>query len=404
MTEYWEPRSEADLEAAIQQQLLRESHVFDVKKHPPPAAKNRDIAIDLASFAVNGGKILFGISQSVSSGPTSLNPFSTAGLPERLDQIARGGAIDPPLRIRCVDIASDHQPGLGYLLVVIPPSPDAPHMVDGRYRYRSDRTNAVMSDAEVRRVADLRARRKADVAAILQAEVERDPTNSSLRTQGHLFIVAQPLLGAPDLLARAIRSRDWRSWLQGAFQQQVMSLVARVGAPDLFREAQTISSRLDGWAIGTYEMGEDRRLRPNGSLPIHEDSLLDLEIRDDGSLHLFCARASFDWPPRGPTIFHALVVGLTRRVVRAAIAVVAQTDYQGDWGFGLAIRGLGNASVDRGPISGMNPRRIGSYDETMTAAYEQLMAAPDQVVQQLLARFFRGLGHLDEVPGLEGLT
>ena len=143
VTDFWGPRTEAELQTAIDQGLVRESHVFDVKKQPPPPEKNRDIAIDLANFAVDGGRILYGVHQPNFSGPTTLAPFDVSGLSERLDQIALGGSIDPPLRIRCVDIPSDTNPGRGYLLVVVPRSPQAPHMVDGRYRYRSDRTNSV---------------------------------------------------------------------------------------------------------------------------------------------------------------------------------------------------------------------------------------------------------------------
>jgi hypothetical protein len=55
----WTPRSEADIQSAIDAGLVRETHVFDAKREqPPPIGKNLDIAIDLASFAVDSGRIL----------------------------------------------------------------------------------------------------------------------------------------------------------------------------------------------------------------------------------------------------------------------------------------------------------------------------------------------------------
>ncbi len=400
MTEYWEPRTEADLQASLKQGLLKEGHLLDVKKQPPPPSRNVDIAVDLASFAVDGGRILYGADQPVSSGPTKLIPFDIAGLAERLDQIARGGSIDPPLRIRCVDISSGADPGRGYLLAVIPRSAGAPHMVDGRYRCRSDRTNSVMSDAEVRRLIADRTARQGDVATWLREEVERDPTEVSLRTQGHLFILAQPLNASADLLGSAIGSQNWKSWLQGAFRDAVWAVGGPTGlAPDLFNHATGLSARPTGWAISTHQIGDDRRVRPNGTRPAEEDDLLDLEVRDDGGLRLFCGRASYMAEGRSVTFIN-LIVLLTRRVVRAAVAVAATADFLGEWGFGVAIRGIGESSL--GPMPGRDPRFVHPYDQVTTCSTEQLRQEPDEVVRQLLAKFFRGLGLYDFIPGLDG--
>ncbi len=213
MTEYWEPRTEADLESALAQGLLKETHFFDAKKQPPPPQKNDHIAVDFASFAVDGGRILYGADQPKSSGPTTLTPFDTTQLAERLDQIARGGLIDPPLRIRCIDIPSATDPALGYLLAVVPRSPDAPHMVGGQYRGRSDRTNTILSDIEVRRIMAEREERQRDISTLLEEEVARDPTGPELRKYGHLFMVAQPMRAHRQLLSRALGTQDWQLWL-----------------------------------------------------------------------------------------------------------------------------------------------------------------------------------------------
>jgi len=402
MTEYWEPHTEADIEAAIEQRLVREAHHFDFKAQPPPPLKNDDIAVDFASFAVDGGRLLYGVKQRTSTDLPTLAPFDVSGLPERLDQIARGGTIEPPVRIRCQDIPSDHQPGKAYLLVVVPRSATAPHMVDRRYRGRSDTTNTILSDAEVRRLIAERTERQADIQALLEEEVARDPTGPNLRTQGHLFVVAQPLFARADLLSRALGTHDWRNWLQGTFRQVVAGISSETrGAPDLFQEATTLSARVAGWAVCTYEMGEDRHIRANGTHAATEDDLLDLEVQDDGGLRLFCSRASFDWDARGGRyLFSDLIVRLTRRVIRAALAVSQKAAFEGEWGFGLALRGVGTALVEVDRMGGSRRRTLDPYDEVATATYDELHVAPDDIARRLLGRLFRGLGFLDYVPGL----
>jgi len=407
MTEYWEPRTEADLEAANTQGLLRETHIFDAKKQPPPSHKNESIATDFACFAIDGGRILYGADQPKSNGPTTLTPFDTSGLAERLELIARSGLIDPPLRIRCEDIPSVTKPGLGYLLAVIPRSPDAPHQVGSQYRGRSDRTNMVLSDVEVRRIMAEREERQRDIAALLQDEVARDPTGPDLRNQGHLFVVAQPIRAHRHLLSRAIGTQDWQLWLQSEFRERVLSFQPPQGAGplDLFVSgASHLTPRQSGWAVHTYEMAPDRHIQPNGAYPAKEDQLLDLEIRDDGGLRLFCARASFDWPKQGNFIFEHLIVTLTRRMARAAAAVSDKAQFLGEWGFGLALRGIGTGYINRGLISGNVTYRVDDYDETATVSTEQVQKEPDIVVRILLTRFARGLGRVDYIPGLEGLV
>jgi hypothetical protein len=399
VTDYWQPHTEADIQAAIDQGVVRESHVFDAKRQPPPANKNLDIAVDLASFAVDGGSILYGVTQPKSTGPTTLAPFDLADVPERLDQIARGGAIDPPLTIRVLDISSEADPGRGYLWVHIPPSPDAPHAVDGRFRGRSDRTNMVLSSHAVAKLIAARASRVADARALLAAEVARDPTPVDMRSQLHLFLVAQPAAGRRDLLNHAIGSQNWRTWIEGDFKTTIRTVPSQ-GEPDLFNSAGSLYPRVDGWAVGTYEIGEDRSIRPNGPRPATEHQLLDLEIRDDGGLRLFCGGASDDVSETDHRVLPGLIATLTQRVLRGAVAVSDKTGYQGAWAFGLALRGPGTLGIHRGLIQGFAERRVNPYDEVATATIDELRSRPNAIARDLLKRFYRAFGFLDQVPGL----
>ncbi len=402
MTTWWEPRTEADLDFAIAEGLLQEGDHLDFKQQPAPPGQNLKTAVDFASFAVDGGRILYGADQPTSNGPITLTPFDTANLAERLANIARSGLIDPPLRIRCVDIESLRHPGQGYLLVVIPPSPDAPHQVKHRYRGRVDRTNVELSDAEVRRVIRERQLADRDIESLLAEEIDRDPTGPELRHHGHLFLVAHPVRGSRALLSRTLDRTTWTPWLRGAFRDRVLNFDAPGQVyPDLFLRAAEISPRPRGWAVHSYNIGPDRAVRPNGDHAATETDLLDCEIHDDGSVHLFCSRASFDWNQRGRYIFENLIVTLTRRFLRAAAAVSEQADFFGQWSLGVALRSIDHGYIDTGMFTSYQTREVPDYAESATVAADQLLTDPDEVARLLLSPFFRGLGRLDGLPGLD---
>ena len=67
--------------------------------------------------------------------PDWREPFDLTGAAERIDQVAQTGIAEPPV-IEIHYIASDEQPGTGYLSVVIPAAPRAPHMVRRHDQWR----------------------------------------------------------------------------------------------------------------------------------------------------------------------------------------------------------------------------------------------------------------------------
>jgi predicted HTH transcriptional regulator len=72
---------------------------------------------------------------------------------------------DPPLNV--ITEVIETAPGTGYLIVHIPASPAAPHMVEGRYFGRGDKTKHRLSDAEVLRLHAQRNTAEADALALL---------------------------------------------------------------------------------------------------------------------------------------------------------------------------------------------------------------------------------------------
>lgn len=81
----WEPRSEGDLRTGIDDGLLAESHWLDLKRELGPGKRtNKELARDLASFAVDGGTLIVGVEET-DNGP-GLAPQPMQGLREKVDQ------------------------------------------------------------------------------------------------------------------------------------------------------------------------------------------------------------------------------------------------------------------------------------------------------------------------------
>lgn len=129
----WAPTTEQDLRLAVDDGLLTESHYLEAKRELEPGkAKNREHARDLASFAVDGGTIIVGLDENKTNGTFMVAPQPLDGLRERVEAIART-IPDPPLDVITEAVASEADASTGYLVIHVPPSAVAPHMVDGRY-------------------------------------------------------------------------------------------------------------------------------------------------------------------------------------------------------------------------------------------------------------------------------
>ena len=132
----WLPKTEAEIQSGIDNGIARESTAFDAKESLPRPGRNKDLAKDICAMTVDGGVLLYGLGGEDPTRPNCRTPFDLAGAAERIDQLVQTGIAEPPL-IEIHDIPSQDQPGLGYLCVVIPASPRAPHMltIDGDNRY-----------------------------------------------------------------------------------------------------------------------------------------------------------------------------------------------------------------------------------------------------------------------------
>lgn len=121
---------------------VSESAELDWKRDLPLAATGaakievtQELAKDLAAMANSGGGMLvYGVAEKSSSGVSvaaEVRPVGivTEELQRRIRQVASYQISPPLLGLQLLPLAPDHEPANGVLAVVVPDSPDRPHLV-----------------------------------------------------------------------------------------------------------------------------------------------------------------------------------------------------------------------------------------------------------------------------------
>jgi hypothetical protein len=339
----WQPESEADIAAAIDEGILQESHYLDMRRQVGDNAKQRkETAADLASFAMDGGGLLIGVEEDKEQHTWRLAPQPLAGLAERIEQVAASVA-DPALFVVTHEIPSQADPTVGYVYVEVPASAVAPHMVEGIYIGRGDKTKTRLSDSEVMRHHARREPVEARINRMLDEERQRDHVPPADQKTGRLYLVAQPLSARRDValsLARGSDSEIYRiiSGLEAAIPREVREFAPTPSyASSTATRAQGIA-RCSPAALGpgrTFSRVSDHT---------DEEDLLEIEFREDGGIRLVMGRMTATWGRYGGdgaiVIADGLAVAYGLRTVRWAAEVARKSGYHGSWGFGVLATGL----------------------------------------------------------------
>jgi hypothetical protein len=363
---------------------------LDVKREPPPSGPtgSRDLAVDLASMAIHGELLIYGVEETSGTQPSKLKPFDLRGIKERIDQVTKA-TVDEPLHVRVVEIPSGSDSSKGYLVVVVPPSPAAPHMVAGKYRGRGDTTNRTLSDAEVVTLHRLRQAREREAERVLDEYVAQDPTGKA-QQHSHLFVIARPVTGKAEMALDVVEP-DYLRWISSNLINGPPGAIFSIGWSPDFPSLGQYSRRARGWAVHTPHTMSDGHLAEDA----RENHLLELELGEDGSLKLFCGRAS-DTLDGAEVAFDALIVGLVKRLSLSAVVVSQECRYLGSWELAVAVTALqGAISYERREdLRGAyaQPYSDQDYRQTARATHEELSNDVNAVVLRLVGRLRRALG------------
>jgi hypothetical protein len=390
----WIPAAWADVIEAAAGGLLDESHWVDLKQELPAgkATFNTDLAKDLASLAVDGGLLVIGV-EDHDSRAGKVRGVELGKLADRVDQVARG-KVRPPLVVRSHEIPDPNRAGWGCLLVHVPPSAQAPHMVDYVYYGRGDRANMKLGNEQVRAILDARARGHADVAAELQRMVDDDPMPVDQRQLGHYYFLAQPEIGVEGGLVDLLTGPDAGGIVHELLAQIVRDRGGPAFGPDILHASQRVR-RAEGLAFISYDPGDG---------PRNESHLVELLIREDGGIRLTCGRGTdvhgssvFPASVKQQAVIPLMVLGLTYAGIALAGRLSDQYGaYQGQWRVGIRMDGLrGVVPLDRlaqGSFGPGNPYSRDEYEYVVSATTEELVDTPQAVTERIVERLFRGLG------------
>jgi Putative DNA-binding domain len=112
------------------------------------ATRDTRLAKAMAAMAnTSGGEIVIGI-DAPSDYAERLSPVQLKGIREAIISYSRD-AIDEPLRIEIDQVEDPNQPGLGYLVITVPQSVRAPHVVEGSIQGRAGPTNRGLTRREI---------------------------------------------------------------------------------------------------------------------------------------------------------------------------------------------------------------------------------------------------------------
>lgn len=408
----WTPATEEDVRQAIADGVLGESHWWDAKRQLNPGPKaNKAFGQDLAAFSIDGGTLVLGLEEDKERGTFALTPQPTANMAERIGSIA-ATVIDPPLFVVTTVIPSvrtgENGEALGYLLVEVPPSPLAPHQVDGTYFGRGDKQNIRLSDSEVQRHLAQRASVALEGRQLLAKEIDRDPVPTAYRTGGRIYLVGEPLTAAPDVATRLLRDPSTRNWLMETARNDVPEIpMQERDIPPSLSYFQRVETRSGGLAVTSAAlMGSGRQPNLQDDPRHHvDDGLLDIEFLRGGGIRVLVGRATmlsardeFTW------VMDHQIVHYARRLVQWVTSYAQALGYRGSWLFGVHVNGLDGASASayHGRLGSSVPPKYSedTYEQVTTATLQELVGRPGPVTARLVEDLVWSLGTADRFKDL----
>ncbi|WP_170929236.1 helix-turn-helix domain-containing protein [Mycobacterium paraense] len=388
-------RTEVELQQVISNGLTETHHVDFKRVVGTSDGAKKDFAQDVAALAIDGGVLIVGVDEP-KVGPIQLAPFDLTGEAERLTQIA-GMRADEGVQVRTWSVPSSSGANLGYLFVHVPPSPRAPHSVDGKYYGRTDKTNRILSDAEVERLMAQRIAQQRDMVAAANAVLDDLRFDAPSPPPSILLILAEPMGGAIEdplvplmTLDDNTRLATVRALLNQASvpeHQQGFNAIAH-NVAQVVRRAGAIAATNNMYNSGLWAFG----------------SCAEIWLKESGTV-LLAAREAVIQPgsTEPPQLVESLVVGHTDLVVRLAPLLSEQYGFAGAWRFGLLLtetRGATSNALFHASRTGWERRSTpfehGVYERATSASLVELSEAPEKVVGRLVSSLLRSLDSYQE--------
>lgn len=381
----------SDLIAAIQAGSMTESQWIECKEAVPAASPgaNLEIAKDLASLTVDGGVLVIGVKDKATT-PEDVCGVAddVEGLKSRITQIAAGPRVQPPMQVVFGDpLPHPEDESRLVLLVSVPASPSAPHMVDGSYWGRSAVGKRKLTDREVERLFAQRRASRDDFEERLRAfSLQLDPYPPEERQLAHLYVFARPEIRAHDGF---INQLEQGNGLTAAITGALQATSRPTRHPDFFALGRNLPHP-DG-LFREYAVDD-----PSSDRRVDEAQCLRLLVDSAGAICVASGRGSY--PRRDGTSdidFDYIIEVLHQTIALAGYLGRNAMSYDGMWVAGVHLTGLKGAlgrspSVLRYEVG--RPFATEEYTRVCPATTATLADEPFAVVEQLLRDLARGIG------------
>jgi len=310
-----------DIVSAVQVGLTRETQWCELKLNVPASspAANAELARDMASLTVGGGVLLIGVKDNAATAADVVGVLDAdlPGLVSRISQVA-SSRVSPPMHVLLHEIADPSGTGHIVLVVEVPTSATAPHMVDGTYWGRSATGKQPLGDHDVTRlIREREGRGDRFVAELAAMANDVDPLGPDRRARGRLYLMAQPVAAMSVRLGAATAAKRMLELVVDALPDQ--SQHHWVSLYELRYDIPHASGR----AAASDEQSEWDLSR--------EESLIYALLRDDGAVK-YVSGATVRLYDDEPCISLAGVCETVRQVAQLAAHLSTEyLAYSGPW-------------------------------------------------------------------------
>ena len=339
----WLPSSAQELLDSLPD--AEETTYMEYKRELPIRSKNYDIAIDVTALAVDGGVLIYGVEEDKDTQTFTPYPIELVGQAERIDSVVRSYA-GAELRFS-VTTLPDPNPandGRGYIVVHVPESPLAPHVVEGHGMFGRGATgNRLLTQGDVDR---LYARRRAwETSARDRVEAARQMSDlraSTPESPGVLRVVVSPLTSSSSIREKAGIGDHGNDLIQLSLEVRTSLTFNRDAPFDLASLSFTYTTRTARGVRLTSATSDlagliEFEVQDNGAIVFAHGGIIDVENSEG-------VRAVVD----------TSAAQMTAQVLAIAGAIYERADYRGVVDLALSVDGGSGAISHDWHISGMS--------------------------------------------------
>ncbi|MBY4039159.1 ATP-binding protein [Rhodococcus fascians] len=392
------PSSWGDIETAAASGILDEGRWVELKKEVPATNKatNKELAKDLASLSVEGGTLIIGIEEAKAGIAGKVVGADLSSLQTRINQVSQS-TIRPSLHVATSIFPNPDDPALGVMVVTVPASASAPHMVDGNYWGRTEHGKSPLSDDQVRRLMGNRhpavEEFKARLAAVSEDHRALDAT---LRRSGQLVLRFEPI--APSYTGPV---SDAMTGHPGHAIAELITGTQSIHQPFL-SDADQKNPHSDGWFVTSLRKNDPYAARqPRGSVLV-ELTKVSVLVDDEGAWSIVSGAATRPCgnDPDGELCVYTRHILEMTHIACAAVAKFStdKAHYYGEWRVGVRIDNLADTKPseafrqDSYRFADVEPFKRPTYESVTTTSTQELEGHPSQIVERLLKNLLRGMG------------